>query len=85
MSELTVSSTRALKITPPFDGFYFIDLDRDKADYLQKLSAADAASDGSSTTTPMSICAIFCRRSGTSNTTAPSACSTLMDCISIGT
>jgi three-Cys-motif partner protein len=29
------SPTRALKITPPFDGFYFIDLDRDKADYLK--------------------------------------------------
>lgn len=30
------SPSRALKITPPFDGFYFIDLDRNKAAYLQK-------------------------------------------------
>jgi three-Cys-motif partner protein len=31
------SPARALKITPPFDGFYFIDLNKDKAAYLQKL------------------------------------------------
>jgi three-Cys-motif partner protein len=30
------SPTRALKIEPPFDGFTFIDLDKDKADYLRK-------------------------------------------------
>ena len=30
------SPARALKIIPPFDGFYFIDLDKDKAAYLQK-------------------------------------------------
>jgi three-Cys-motif partner protein len=29
------SPTRALKITPPFDRFYFIDLDRNKANYLR--------------------------------------------------
>jgi three-Cys-motif partner protein len=33
------SPARALKITPPFDGFYFIDLNKDKADYLQKQCA----------------------------------------------
>jgi three-Cys-motif partner protein len=31
------SPARALKITPPFDGFYFIDLNRDKTAYLRKL------------------------------------------------
>jgi three-Cys-motif partner protein len=31
------SPARALKITPPFDGYYFIDLNKDKAAYLQKL------------------------------------------------
>jgi three-Cys-motif partner protein len=31
------SPARALKITPPFDGFYFIDLDKNKTAYLQKL------------------------------------------------
>jgi three-Cys-motif partner protein len=31
------SPARALKITPPFDGFYFIDLNKDKTDYLETL------------------------------------------------
>lgn len=31
------SPARALKITPPFDGYYFIDLDADKTDYLRSL------------------------------------------------
>ena len=31
------SPARALKIEPSFDGFYFIDLDKDKAAFLQKL------------------------------------------------
>ncbi len=30
------SPARALKVSPPFDGFYFIDLDKDKTDYLRK-------------------------------------------------
>lgn len=30
------SPARALKIMPPFDGFYFIDLNKDKTEYLQK-------------------------------------------------
>jgi three-Cys-motif partner protein len=29
------SPSRALKVTPPFDGFHFIDLDADKTDYLR--------------------------------------------------
>jgi three-Cys-motif partner protein len=31
------SPTRALRITPPFDHFYFIDLNKDKTDYLESL------------------------------------------------
>ena len=31
------SPARALKITPPFDGYYFIDLDADKTDYLRSM------------------------------------------------
>ena len=31
------SPARALKIVPPFDGYYFIDLDKDKTAYLKKL------------------------------------------------
>lgn len=31
------SPTRALKISPPFDGFYFIDIAADKTTYLKKL------------------------------------------------
>lgn len=31
------SPVRALRITPPFDRFYFIDLNRHKTDYLEKL------------------------------------------------
>lgn len=31
------SPTRALKVNPPFDGFFFIDLNKDKTDYLRKL------------------------------------------------
>jgi three-Cys-motif partner protein len=30
------SPARALKVTPPFDGFYFVDLDKDKTDYLRQ-------------------------------------------------
>jgi len=33
------SPARALKITPPFDGFYFIDMNADKTAYLEKLRA----------------------------------------------
>jgi three-Cys-motif partner protein len=33
------SPTRALKISPPFDEFYFIDMDADKTAYLEKLCA----------------------------------------------
>jgi three-Cys-motif partner protein len=33
------SPARALKITPPFDGFYFIDLNKDKTAYLEKQCA----------------------------------------------
>jgi three-Cys-motif partner protein len=31
------SPARALKVTTPFDGFYFIDLDADKTDYLRAI------------------------------------------------
>ena len=31
------SPSRALKISPPFDGFYFIDLDEEKTSYLQSI------------------------------------------------
>jgi three-Cys-motif partner protein len=31
------SPARALKISPPFDGYYFIDLDRGKTDYLRSI------------------------------------------------
>lgn len=31
------SPARALKIVPPFDGYYFIDLNKDKTAYLEKL------------------------------------------------
>lgn len=31
------SPTRALRISPPFDGFYFVDMDADKTAYLEKL------------------------------------------------
>lgn len=31
------SPVRALKITPPFDGYYFIDLDADKTDFLRAM------------------------------------------------
>jgi three-Cys-motif partner protein len=34
------SPTRALRITPPFDRFYFIDLDKDKAEYLESQCGA---------------------------------------------
>jgi three-Cys-motif partner protein len=31
------SPARALKVTPPFDGYYFIDLNEDKTDYLKSI------------------------------------------------
>jgi three-Cys-motif partner protein len=31
------SPARALKVSPPFDGYYFIDLDEDKTSYLQQM------------------------------------------------
>ena len=34
--EIEGSPARALKVSPPFDGFYFIDLNKDKTDYLRK-------------------------------------------------
>jgi three-Cys-motif partner protein len=74
------SPTRALKVKPPFDGFYFIDLDTDKADYLQK--QCELRSDVQIVNaTPMFTCASCCRQYGTSVITGLFACSTLMDCI----
>jgi three-Cys-motif partner protein len=35
--EIEGSPARALKVSPPFDGFYFIDLNKDKTEYLKKL------------------------------------------------
>src|SRR6266850_1276777 len=35
-SQIEGSPARALKISPPFDGYYFIDLDQAKTDYLRK-------------------------------------------------
>lgn len=37
--EVVGSPARALKVSPPFDGYYFIDLDADKTAYLQTLCA----------------------------------------------
>ncbi len=34
--EIEGSPARALKVSPPFDGFYFIDLNKDKTEYLRK-------------------------------------------------
>ncbi len=34
---IEASPARALKITPPFDAFYFIDLNADKTDYLRAI------------------------------------------------
>jgi three-Cys-motif partner protein len=36
-AEIEGSPSRALKISPPFDGYYFIDLDASKTSYLQSL------------------------------------------------
>jgi three-Cys-motif partner protein len=36
------SPARALKVAPPFDGFYFIDMDADKTAHLQKLCSGRA-------------------------------------------
>ena len=36
------SPARALKVNPPFDGFYFIDLNDKKTDHLQKLCAGNS-------------------------------------------
>jgi three-Cys-motif partner protein len=38
-AQIEGSPARALKISPPFDGFYFIDMDADKTAYLEKLCA----------------------------------------------
>jgi three-Cys-motif partner protein len=35
--EIEGSPARALKVTPPFDGYYFIDLEPEKTDYLRRL------------------------------------------------
>jgi hypothetical protein len=40
------SPARALKVSPPFDGFYCIDMDADKTAHLQKL--CKGGSDGRS-------------------------------------
>lgn len=36
-AQIEGSPARALEITPPFDGFYFIDMNADKTAHLQKL------------------------------------------------
>jgi three-Cys-motif partner protein len=36
-AQVAGSPARALKVSPPFDGYYFIDLEKQKTDYLQKL------------------------------------------------
>jgi len=36
-SQVEGSPTRALKVSPPFDDYYFIDADQKKTDYLQKI------------------------------------------------
>lgn len=35
-ADIQGSPARALKVAPPFDGFYFIDMNKDKTDYLRK-------------------------------------------------
>ena len=35
--EVAGSPARALQVSPPFDGYYFIDLEQEKTDYLQGL------------------------------------------------
>lgn len=37
------SPARALKVTPPFEGFYFVDLNKDKTDYLRQQCEGRAA------------------------------------------
>jgi three-Cys-motif partner protein len=36
------SPSRALKIVPPFDAYYFIDIDKEKTSYLQTIAATEA-------------------------------------------
>lgn len=40
--EVAGSPARALKVSPPFDGYYFIDLAPEKTDYLQRLCGGRA-------------------------------------------
>lgn len=35
-AQIEGSPARALKVTPPFDGFYFVDMEKDKTDYLRQ-------------------------------------------------
>ena len=36
-TQIEGSPSRALNISPPFDGYYFIDIDKEKTSYLQKI------------------------------------------------
>jgi hypothetical protein len=40
------SPARALNVSPPFDGYYFIDLDPEKTDYLLSVSNYNSSSNG---------------------------------------
>jgi hypothetical protein len=78
------SPTRALNVTPPFDGYYFIDLDPEKTDYLK--STCGNRSDVQIFTgdcTQISQLR-YCRKYGTKISTAPSGFWTLIGSILIG-
>jgi three-Cys-motif partner protein len=81
--EIEGSPARALKITPPFDGFYFIDMNADKTAHLQTLCAA-ARTFRSIRAMPTRISGRCFRRSNIVSTIARSACSIHMACIWIG-
>jgi three-Cys-motif partner protein len=41
-TQIEGSPSRAFKISPPFDGYYFIDIDKEKTSYLQKSAAIES-------------------------------------------
>ena len=78
------SPALALKVSPPFDAFYFVDMDSEKIAYLRKLCQGRSDvhfHEGIQTRISQHN---YCRRSGIRTTSAPCACSIPTGCISIG-
>ena len=78
------SPARALKVSPPFDHFYFIDMDANKTKHLAALCPVVPTLTFTQATQPRISHSNFYRLSNTKSSTALCVYSTLTGCISTG-